>query len=314
MPLKEWFSSLPDVGTKNLMNAVRRVRLVYSQSCFGVATAERGLQSAHATCCAVAQDLSPTKAGLEVVHLNIAGPDGGGDGGESASTPSAIRQHKGFGDTFNTMEHCFGGPCPTSMAASLEAVLRLENETQPLSASALFRSVGGCTHRERLPARIQRGGDQVGALWRVWSAGVDPLLNNYEYLYAEAMEVPPLGTLVMPGPHVTTTEQMLVTDADIDKMAAHDPRLRGWTVAQRPGDWIYLPAGCPRQVVNLRSCANLAVEAVPAPSLGRIIERSRELAWCGEPDKLQTELVVLCAALRAAAQTEQPAAAGPAMS
>jgi hypothetical protein len=71
-------------------------------------------------------------------------------------------------------------------------------------------------------------------------------------------------------------------------------------IGQRPGDFVYIPAGYVHQVLNLRSCLNFAMDVVPAAAMARTMEHASILGEYGLPDKLQTELVLASAAMRVA--------------
>ena len=93
-----------------------------------------------------------------------------------------------------------------------------------------------------------------------------------------------------------------------------DTGVKPWSFTQKKGDAVFVPAGCPHQVRNLRACLKLSHEFVSPESAGECLALARQLRQCGFEDKLQGRAMVMHAA-RVADQVlnhGKPRAFGPA--
>ncbi|KAL9156167.1 hypothetical protein ABFS82_09G055800 [Erythranthe guttata] len=77
-----------------------------------------------------------------------------------------------------------------------------------------------------------------------------------------------------------------------------------WTFVQRLGDAVLVPAGCPHQARNLKSCTSISIDFVSAESVGQCIRLSTEYRRLPKyhsfkEDKLQVKGLVLSAVCQA---------------
>ncbi|KAL0449920.1 UNVERIFIED_CONTAM: Lysine-specific demethylase [Sesamum latifolium] len=77
-----------------------------------------------------------------------------------------------------------------------------------------------------------------------------------------------------------------------------------WTFVQKLGDAVFVPAGCPYQIRNLKSCISVAVNFVSPESVGECIRLSREYRFLSpkhryREDKLQVKKMAFHAMRRA---------------
>ncbi|KAL0332572.1 UNVERIFIED_CONTAM: Lysine-specific demethylase [Sesamum calycinum] len=77
-----------------------------------------------------------------------------------------------------------------------------------------------------------------------------------------------------------------------------------WTFVQKLGDAVFVPAGCPYQIRNLKSCTSVAVNFVSPESVGECIRLSREYrslpsSHRSKEDKLQVKKMAFHAMRRA---------------
>ena len=89
--------------------------------------------------------------------------------------------------------------------------------------------------------------------------------------------------------------------------------VRPWSFRQNLGDAVFVPAGCPHQVRNLRACIKVAEDFVSPESAGECLALAKQLRGGGFEDKLQGRAMVMHAARVAdAALNGGPRSFGPA--
>ena len=86
--------------------------------------------------------------------------------------------------------------------------------------------------------------------------------------------------------HPIHDQTIFLTSADLKSLAT-DAGVRPWSFVQRLGDAVFIPAGCPHQVRNLRNCLKVAIDFVSPESMGECLSMARQLRGCGLEDKLQ---------------------------
>ncbi|MCL7022328.1 hypothetical protein MKW94_018094 [Papaver nudicaule] len=77
-----------------------------------------------------------------------------------------------------------------------------------------------------------------------------------------------------------------------------------WSFVQELGDAVFVPAGCPHQVRNLKSCFKVAIDFVSPESIQECMRLSEELRFLpqkhiAKKDKIEVKKMVLCAVDRA---------------
>ena len=101
--------------------------------------------------------------------------------------------------------------------------------------------------------------------------------------------------------HPIHDQTIFLTSADLESLAT-DAGVRPWSFVQRLGDAVFIPAGCPHQVRNLRNCLKVAIDFVSPESMGECLSMARQLRGCGLEDKLQGRAMAMHAARSADAR------------
>ena len=101
--------------------------------------------------------------------------------------------------------------------------------------------------------------------------------------------------------HPIHDQTIFLTSADLKSLAT-DAGVRPWSFVQRLGDAVFIPAGCPHQVRNLRNCLKVAIDFVSPESMGECLSMARQLRRCGLEDKLQGRAMAMHAARAADAR------------
>ncbi|KAG5457451.1 MAG: hypothetical protein BJ554DRAFT_2530 [Olpidium bornovanus] len=121
-------------------------------------------------------------------------------------------------------------------------------------------------------------GDQVGAVWDIFPA--DKLDVVREFLRKEVLPLRPPGPGASKGAveyaaDIIHDQVVYLTDAD-RRLLHLKYGVRGWRVYQKPGDAVYVPAGCVHQGANLRSAVKVAMDFVSPEHVGRSLNMTGE--------------------------------------
>ena len=72
-------------------------------------------------------------------------------------------------------------------------------------------------------------------------------------------------------------DQLFYLDDTLRKRLRDQYKVRGWRFVQRRGDAVFIPAGCPHQVFNLRSSIKVAEDFVSPEHARRCVEVTEQL-------------------------------------
>ncbi|KAL8044937.1 hypothetical protein ABFX02_08G078600 [Erythranthe guttata] len=141
---------------------------------------------------------------------------------------------------------------------------------------------------------------KCGAIWDIFRRQDVPKLEDYlRRHYGEFRRVVPLQQLVHP-----IHEKAFYLTMEHKRKLKDEYGIEPWTFVQRLGDAVLVPAGCPYQARNLKSCTSMSIDFVSAESVGQCIRLSTEYRRlpknhsCKE-DKLQVKGLVLSAVCQA---------------
>ncbi|XP_012857070.1 PREDICTED: lysine-specific demethylase JMJ25-like [Erythranthe guttata] len=141
---------------------------------------------------------------------------------------------------------------------------------------------------------------KCGAIWDIFRRQDVPKLEHYlRRHYGEFRRIVPLQQLVHP-----IHEKAFYLTMEHKRKLKDEYGIEPWTFVQRLGDAVLVPAGCPYQARNLKSCTSMSIDFVSAESIGQCIRLSTEYRRlpknhsCKE-DKLQVKGLVLSAVCQA---------------
>ncbi|KAI5790605.1 hypothetical protein DFH27DRAFT_570624 [Peziza echinospora] len=116
-------------------------------------------------------------------------------------------------------------------------------------------------------------GEPIGAIWDIFPPSTAARLREYlRKKFPESLIDDPIHRQVF-----------YLDESDLRKLA--DQRgVRSWRIYQKPGEAVYIPAGCPHQVRNVRGGVKVAVDFLSPENVGvckELLEEGRRLAGVG---------------------------------
>ncbi|KAJ7558616.1 hypothetical protein O6H91_04G048200 [Diphasiastrum complanatum] len=141
-----------------------------------------------------------------------------------------------------------------------------------------------------------------GALWDIFRREDVPKLRAYLMKHRHEfkhLDDKPLTKIVHP-----IHDQTLFLDEEHKKKLKEEFQVEAWTFEQRLGEAVFIPAGCPHQVRNLKSCIKVALDFVSPENLQECINLTNEFRRLpqdhrAKEDKLEVKKMILHAAIRA---------------
>ena len=98
--------------------------------------------------------------------------------------------------------------------------------------------------------------------------------------------------------HAIHNQAFFLTGAEVTRLA-EETGVHAWTFMQYDHEAVFIPAGCPHQVRNLRSCIKVALDFVSPEAAREVLVLSDEFAGIANEEKLQSRLMLLHAAKQA---------------
>jgi hypothetical protein len=98
--------------------------------------------------------------------------------------------------------------------------------------------------------------------------------------------------------HAIHNQAFFLTHEELKRLAA-ETGVHAWTFMQYDHEAVFIPAGCPHQVRNLRSCIKVALDFVSPEAAREIMVLSDEFSSIANEEKLQARLMLLHAAKHA---------------
>lgn len=147
-----------------------------------------------------------------------------------------------------------------------------------------------------------------GAVWDIFRRQDVPKLEDYLKEHQKEFKHT-LGSPVDQVVHPIHDQVFYLTTYHKEKLK-QDFGIEPWTFVQKLGEAVLIPAGCPHQVRNLKSCIKVALDFVSPENVGECIRLTKEFRMLpqkhrAKEDKLEVKKMALYALERAVADLKE---------
>ncbi|KAK2368302.1 lysine-specific demethylase JMJ25 [Trifolium repens] len=153
------------------------------------------------------------------------------------------------------------------------------------------------------------GGDSSdGALWDIFRREDVPVLEEYlnkHFREFRHVHCSPLVEVIHP-----IHDQTFYLTIKHKKRLKEEYGIEPWTFVQKLGDAVFIPAGCPHQVRNLKSCTKVALDFVSPENVGQCFHLTEEFRKLpvnhrSAEDKLEVKKMIIYAMLDVVTKLEE---------
>ncbi|KAK4261918.1 hypothetical protein QN277_004853 [Acacia crassicarpa] len=191
---------------------------------------------------------------------------------------SVTKLHCDMSDAVNVLTHTFETPLDASLLATIEDLKKkhLEQDREDLHGDLQEAEANDENENTTVFENKFVGYESVegGALWDIFRRQDVPKLQEYlkkhvkEFRHVNCI---PLREVVHP-----IHDQTFYLTMDHKRKLKEEYGIEPWTFVQKLGDAVLIPAGCPHQVRNLKSCIKVALDFVSPESIDECFRLTQE--------------------------------------
>ncbi|XP_028767021.1 lysine-specific demethylase JMJ25 [Neltuma alba] len=191
---------------------------------------------------------------------------------------SVTKLHCDMSDAVNVLTHTFETPLDADLLAQIKYLKgkHLEQDRKELYHDGQGEEANAENGKITDLENTLLGYDSVegGALWDIFRRQDVPKLQEYlkkhfrEFRHVNCI---PLHQVVHP-----IHDQTFYLTMDHKRKLKEEYGIEPWTFIQKLGDAVLIPAGCPHQVRNLKSCIKVALDFVSPESIEECIRLTQE--------------------------------------
>ncbi|XP_040366412.1 uncharacterized protein LOC112175955 isoform X1 [Rosa chinensis] len=213
---------------------------------------------------------------------------------------SVTKLHCNMFDAVNILTHIAEVALTTEQLATIEKLKKKHREQDKRERFGnCHTSAGNGSGPLQELAEVCEDG---GALWDIFRTQDVPQLEKYIHKHVNEF----MHVLCNPLQHVTHAihDQTVYLTVEHKRRLKEEFGIEPWTFVQKLGDAVFIPAGCPHQVRNLKSCVKVALDFVSPENVGecfRLTEEFRTLLTNhrAHEDKLEVKKMIVHAVCEA---------------
>ncbi|EPS68622.1 hypothetical protein M569_06146, partial [Genlisea aurea] len=213
---------------------------------------------------------------------------------------SVTKLHTDMSDAVNVLTHV---AAVELNAEQLSKVEELQKKHAAQDVRELFNDRGVVFDSESVPV----DGGCGGALWDIFRREDVPKLEEYVRKHFSEFR----HTYCNPVPKVVHPihDQTVYLGTEHKRRLKSEYGVEAWSFVQELGDAVFIPAGCPHQVRNLKSCLKVALDFVSPENVGECVRLTEEFRVLphnhrAKEDKLEVKKMALHAAATAVKELE----------
>ncbi|KAL4388851.1 hypothetical protein GQ457_09G001230 [Hibiscus cannabinus] len=231
---------------------------------------------------------------------------------------SVTKLHCDLSDAVNILTHTAEVSLSEEQHDAMEKLKmkhKEQDEKERLERECLHRNAGiadqkdhnlGCNEssfsRDELGATVPEPSPNGGALWDIFKREDVPKLEEYLRKYSKEFRhtyCSPVEKVIHP-----IHDQSFYLTVEHKRRLKEEFGVEPWTFEQKLGEAVFIPAGCPHQVRNLKSCTKVAVDFVSPENIKeclRLTEEFRQLPknHRAREDKLEIKKMIIYGVERA---------------
>ncbi|XP_062027619.1 uncharacterized protein LOC133743641 isoform X1 [Rosa rugosa] len=213
---------------------------------------------------------------------------------------SVTKLHCNMSDAVNILTHTAEVALTTEQLATIEKLKKKHREQDEREIFGNCHTIAGNeSGPQQESAEVCEDG---GALWDIFRIQDVPLLEKYIHKHVNEF----MHVLCNPLQRVTHAihDQTVYLTVEHKRKLKEEFGIEPWTFVQKLGDAVFIPAGCPHQVRNLKSCIKVALDFVSPENVGecfRLTEEFRTLPTNhrASEDKLEVKKMIVHAVCEA---------------